>query len=63
MKWIASLASVLLLAQAAGQSGRLGWIALNKPFPEILMPTLDGTPQLLSQYRGKKIVLHVFASW
>jgi hypothetical protein len=39
-------------------------IAIGKPFPAILLPDAqDGRPRSIVNFRGKKIVLHVFASW
>jgi len=36
----------------------------GQPFPGIVLPSLeDGRPASLAQYRGKKVLLHVFASW
>ena len=33
-------------------------------FPDIVLPSLeDGSPASLAQFRGKKVLLHVFASW
>lgn len=37
---------------------------IGKPFPQIVLPSLDdGHPVSLAQFRGKKIILHIFASW
>ena len=37
---------------------------IGEPFPQIVLPSLkDGHPVSLSQFRGKKIILHIFASW
>ena len=39
-------------------------IQVGEPFPDILLPTLeDGSPGSISQFRGQKILLHIFASW
>ena len=39
-------------------------IEVGRPFPNLVLPSLaDGRPSSLVQYRGKKILLHVFASW
>jgi len=33
-------------------------------FPDLVLPSLDdGTPLRLSDFRGRKVMLHVFASW
>ena len=37
---------------------------VDQPFPAIAFPTLeDGRPASLADFRGKKLLLHVFASW
>ncbi len=33
-------------------------------FPDLAFPSLaDGTPTRLSDFRGHKVMLHIFASW
>ncbi len=37
---------------------------VGQPFPAIALPALeDGRPASLADFRGKKLLLHVFASW
>ena len=37
---------------------------VGEPFPDLVLPSLvDGLPASIAQFRGKKVVLHVFASW
>ncbi|MEX2302582.1 MAG: hypothetical protein WD733_16685 [Bryobacterales bacterium] len=39
-------------------------VEVGQPVPDLVLPSIaDGRPTSLSQFRGKKIVLHVFASW
>ena len=39
-------------------------IAVGSPFPDFLLPSLaDGTPTSINKYSGKKVILHIFASW
>ena len=39
-------------------------IEVGKPFPDLLLPTLqDGRPASIASFRGKKTLLHIFASW
>ena len=39
-------------------------IEVGKPFPNLILPSLeDGRPASIVQFRGKKTLLHVFASW
>ena len=36
----------------------------GQPFPHLVLPALeDGQPTSLARFRGKKIILHIFASW
>jgi len=37
---------------------------VGQPFPGLAFPSIDdGRPSSIAQYRGKKILLHIFASW
>ena len=37
---------------------------VGKPFPTLAFPSLeDGHPRSITEFRGKKLILHVFASW
>jgi hypothetical protein len=38
-------------------------VEVGQPVPDIVLPSLDGRPASLAQLRGKKVLLHVFASW
>ena len=36
----------------------------GQPFPDIVLPRLaDGKPGAISDFVGKKLILHIFASW
>ena len=36
----------------------------GRPFPDLVLPSMeDGSPMWLRQFRGRKVLLHVFASW
>jgi len=54
-------------AAAAGETvpqRRDSHFAVGDLFPDLAFPSLaDGTPARLSDFRGKKVMLHVFASW
>ena len=65
MKAIPTALIVLLLSTASmavadePPSFEVGW-----PFPDIALPSMDdGTPMSIADFRGEKVVLHVFASW
>ena len=54
-------ASLVASASLAGGTGR---ITVGEPFPTLTLPLAeDGRPSSADEYRGKKVVLHVFASW
>ena len=37
---------------------------VGQPFPDLTLPALeDGRPASIRDYRGRKVILHVFASW
>ena len=39
-------------------------VIYGKPLPDIVLPSLDGgRPVRLSEYRGQKLILQIFASW
>ena len=53
------LASILCAAGAGAADLRVG-----QPFPDIHFPTLSGGKlRSVASFRGRKLVLHVFASW
>ena len=36
----------------------------GQQFPEVVLPSLkDGQPMSITEFRGKKLILQVFASW
>ena len=38
--------------------------AIGEPFPNLTLPSMeDGSPTSITNFRGKKLILHVFASW
>lgn len=61
---------VMSMAQCATAQGTSmrelvrNFIAVDTPFPEIVLPDLNtGEPRSITEFRGKKVLLHVFASW
>ena len=62
----------LLLAAVVGATGDLSAtpandvpkLELGEPFPNLTLPAMrDGQAMSISDYRGKRVVLHIFASW
>jgi len=64
------LAAVMLITFGCGSSADQAAapvdvaIEVGKPFPDLVLPALDGGgPASIADLRGKKTLLHVFASW
>ena len=39
-------------------------VRVGEPFPALVVPALaDGSPLSIEQFRGRKVLLHQFASW
>ncbi len=39
-------------------------LEVGRPFPDIILPSLeDGSAMSIEQFRGEKLLLHIFASW
>lgn len=61
---ILAMASFLTLGVCASQARSAMTLRVGEPFPDIVLPALeDGAPRSILDYRGRKVVLHVFASW
>jgi hypothetical protein len=55
---------VAISAQTTLPKGSSAAFQIGQPFPDIVLPSLkDGKPASLAQYRGQKLILHIFASW
>lgn len=66
---LAAVLTVVLAAcatepPAPGDTSRRSPFQVGQPFPDLTLPALDdGRPASIRDYRGQKVVLHVFASW
>ena len=39
-------------------------VRVGEPLPSLVLPSLaDGSPLSIEQFRGRKVLLHQFASW
>lgn len=39
-------------------------LEVGQTFPDLVLPAVeDGRPRSLAQFRGQKLLLHIFASW
>lgn len=55
--------SVALVSWSA-EDIRANELAVGEPFPVVHFPSLaDRTPSSIVQFRGQKLVLHIWASW
>lgn len=53
-----------VMAGASEALGQQPEIVEGEPFPEIVLPDMEtGGPASIRDFRGQKVVLHVFASW
>ncbi|MFQ5876188.1 MAG: TlpA family protein disulfide reductase [Acidobacteriota bacterium] len=58
------LGAALLVAPPAAHGSRGTPFEVGKPFPGLVLPSAaDGRPMSLEQFRGRKVLLHIFASW
>ena len=54
----------LAMAQPALAQRGLGEIKIGQPFPDLTFRSMeDGSPMTMADFRGKKVVLQIFASW
>ena len=61
---MAFMAGCLNLSMDLQAASGLGRIEVGKPFPDLVLPDVaTGQPRSVAEYRGHKVVLHVFASW
>ena len=61
---IPTFATWLALALPGLAAAEIWEPKVGEPFPDLRLPTLeDGISRSISDYRGEKILLHVFASW
>ena len=52
------------LGSARAQSGDSAEFHEGQIFPTMVFPSLDGNrPGSVADFRGKKLILHIFASW
>lgn len=66
---MAVLAAVLLTLPAMAQPEpqpipAAAGVEVGQPFPVMLLPRIDtGRPDTIVNYRGQKLIMHIFASW
>ncbi len=69
-KMITLAALAVFITQASAQPDRESRpivpasIEVGQPFPVMMLPRIeDGLPDTLVNYRGQKLIMHIFASW
>ena len=62
---LACLVAIGVAGRAAAQQSQLPEaFRVGKPFPTLAFPSLEtGRPASIADYRGERLILHVFASW
>ena len=62
---ITLLSFLVLIASLAGTArAEPPPLEVGQPFPDLVLPALDdGRPRSIRDFRGERVVLHVFASW
>ncbi len=51
-------------SQASAQSSMPASLEVGMAFPTLSFPSLDdGRPVSIADFRGQKLILHIFASW
>jgi hypothetical protein len=61
---LALLSSALLGTPPLPASAQEVPVRVGEPFPALVLPSLeDGSPLSIEQFRGRKVLLHQFASW
>ncbi len=63
---ISIVALLLLLGVSLTMVDRriAGGFETGEPFPDLVFPSLeDGRPLSIANFRGEKVILHLFASW
>ena len=65
--WWSSLVSLLvisLMGEVTTANPQPVGFEVGQTFPNLVLPSLeDGRPLSLAQFRGQKLILHIFASW
>jgi thiol-disulfide isomerase/thioredoxin len=62
--WLLLLAFPLLWLTGCSESApSTDRLKIGEPFPEIMLQPLDGEPVSIRKYRGKLVVLNLWASW
>ncbi len=58
------LMAVTVPGQASAQSSLPASFEVGMPFPTLSLPSLDdGRSASIADFRGQKVILHIFASW
>ncbi len=55
---------VVLLATAGSAAAAGAQFKPGEAFPDLVLPSIsDGKPLSVADFRGRKLVLHIWASW
>jgi len=60
----ALFAILLASSQVATPQDASKRFKVGEPFPDLVFPSVEnGQPSSIAAYRGRKVLLHIFASW
>lgn len=64
LHWGIVLMVMLLTLNIVGAQTSSRELVVGQAFPDIVFPSLeDGHPLSLAHFRGRKVILHIWASW
>ncbi len=56
--------ALIFLLVATGRAAAPSGLQVGQPFPGLTLPALEGgQPTSLMDFRGEKVILHIWASW
>ena len=56
--------ALIFMIVASGKAAAPSGLQVGQPFPRLTLPALeDGQPSSLADFRGEKVILHIWASW
>lgn len=56
--------AISVASQSPSEAAPGGPFEVGRAFPDVVLPAADdGQPLSISRFRGRKVLLHIFASW
>jgi len=64
MRWVCSVLALCVLGTAAEAAGKIpGELQIGDSLREATLQGLNGSPRKLSEFRGKPLIINMWASW